>query len=434
MNQQTYLASGRKVLSLSAAFLLGLSFLTSCKKESSSIGLNNLDPEYLLSSGATDTFQISTYTTVEDSIPTDGQSLFLLGAYNDPKMGTFNSSFYTQLRLTKSLDFNSSTDTPTIDSVVLSLRLVELYGEADQQTFSVERVTEEMYYDSSYYKFSTLTTDGIERVIPGDANQSPNIDDSVYVGSIKQGPQLRLHLDNQFGLDIMNAAVAGTFTNNDGFQDYFYGLRVSVTNGNPASGTGGVMYIDPSNNITEMTIYYKINGGTAQELAFDMGGSSQYFNHVEINNSASVTNTIDNPLFGNTTFYAQAFQNRAVIDFPSIVDIPKNSVIHDALLVVPVAHQTSALYEPSGRITAAYYDEDVFRANPSIYYSETDKRYVIDLRDYVQGIVSGELTYSGGIYLFPTFFSSRAERIIFNGINSSNKHKPQLIIKYTEFK
>lgn len=433
MNQQTYWTSGRKVFSLSAAFLLGLLFVTSCKKENSTIGLNTLDPESLLASGATDTFQISTYTTVEDSVPTDGQSLLLLGAYNDPKMGAFNSSFYTHLRLTKSLDFDVS-DIPTIDSVVLSLRLVELYGEADQQTFQVQRITDEMYSDTTYYKFSTLTTDGTELVLPGDANQSPNIDDSVYVGSIKQGPQLRLHLDNQLGMDIMTQAVAGTFTDNDGFQDYFKGLRVSVANGNPASGTGGVLYIDPSNNITEMTIYYKINGGSAQELAFDLGGSSQYFNHVEVNNNSSVTNTIDNPLFGNTAFYAQAFQNRAVVDIPSIVNIPKNSVIHDALLVVPVTHQTSALYEPSGRITAAYYDEDVFKANPSIYYSETDKRYVIDLRDYVQGIVSGEITYDGGIYLFPTFFSSRAERIIFNGINSSNKYKPQLIIKYTEFK
>lgn len=434
MSYITYRTGGRKVMMLSAAFLLGLLLVSSCKKHTSSVGLNTLDPESLLASGATDTFNLNTYTVTEDSVPTDGQGLFVLGAYNDPTFGTFNASFYTQLRLTKSLDFDAGS-TVTIDSVVLALRLVSTYGEMDEQTFSVQRITEEkLDYDSTYYKFSSIGTDNAELVIPGDASQVPNPDDSVYVGSIKQGPQLRLHLANEFGLELMSQAVAGTFTNNSEFQDNFYGLKVSVTTTNPPAGTGGILYFDPSNNISEMTIYYKIDGGSQQELAFDFGGSTEYFNHTEVTNSSEVTNTLDNTVFGNIMFYAQAFQNRGVIDMSSIQNIPKNSVIHSALLVLPVAHQTSALYEPSSRLTAAYYDEGVLKANTGIYYSETDKRYVVDLRSYVQGIVGGTITYDKGIYVFPTYFSSRAERIIFNGKYTSNKYRPQLIVKYTEFK
>lgn len=433
MNLNTYLTGGRKVVFLSAAFLLAAAFV-SCKKSANSVGLNALNPEALLSSGAADTFSVATFSVKEDSIPTDRQSVLLLGAYHDPRMGVMNTSFYTQLRLTKSLSFNSG-DVFTIDSVVLSLRTVELYGENDAQTFQVQRITESMSIDSTYYKFSTLAVDGTDLVVSSSATQSPNIKDSLYVGSIKQGPQLRLHLNPSFGAELMQAAIDGQYTDNTSFQEYFKGIRVSVQNDTPSQGTGGVVYIDPANNVTEMIIYYKLNGAAeSTPLGFDLGGSTQFFTHAELNNTGyDVANVISNPSAGMVQYYAQAFETRAVAQFSSLKNIPKNSVIHNALLVLPVAYQSNALYPPSARITAIFSSNGSYKYLGTADYNDASKRYVIDLQAFVQDVVAEKIN-TDKIYFFPTFFSSRAERIIFNGPNTTNKDKPKLIIKYTEFK
>jgi hypothetical protein len=65
-------------------------------------------------------------------------------------------------------------------------------------------------------------------------------------------------------------------------------------------------------------------------------------------------------------------------------------------------------------------------------YSDVKKLFFMDIRDYVQSIVAGDLE-NNGLVISPRFFINSAERIVFNGLNTTNKVKPKLILTYTTY-
>lgn len=435
MNQQRDWTSWRKGIILSATFLLALAVAIGCKKKTNTLGLGALDPNALLASGGIDTFTLRTYSVLQDSFPTDNQSRVLLGAYNDPKMGTVNASFYTQLHLAGSLGF-LSTDLPVVDSVVLSLHYGGYYGNLDPQTFEIYRMNELMDNDSTYYKFTTMAVQGSDLADPAYATMTPNPSDSVMVGTDKLPAQLRIRMDNAFGQTMLNDAVANPsmFEDDDQFTNYFSGLRVNVANGTPASGSGGVLYFNLSNSNSKMTIYYTLDGELFS-LEFEIDANCADFNHVDIDNSGyPVANVIADTVSGLTQYYAQANQSQAVIEFKGVDNIPKNSIIHNALLVVPIAHQTLSMFYPSLQLAVGYRTDSgqIIAFEKTDAYDDANKSYIIDLRNYLQDVVLGSAE-NRGIYLYPLNFGSTSERIIFNGPQTSNKYKPKLIIKYTEY-
>ena len=73
--------------------------MISCKKKEYQLGSDLIDQNSLLEGTSVDTFDILSYSIIEDSIISDNASNVLLGSYNDPLFGAFSSSFYTQLRL-----------------------------------------------------------------------------------------------------------------------------------------------------------------------------------------------------------------------------------------------------------------------------------------------------------------------------------------------
>ena len=66
------------------------------------------------------------------------------------------------------------------------------------------------------------------------------------------------------------------------------------------------------------------------------------------------------------------------------------------------------------------------------FYDNFTKSYTVDCRNYVQALVSGDITTTE-LYLSPRFFITSAERVIFNGPNTINKKKPQIVVTYTEY-
>jgi hypothetical protein len=65
-------------------------------------------------------------------------------------------------------------------------------------------------------------------------------------------------------------------------------------------------------------------------------------------------------------------------------------------------------------------------------YSDYKKHFFVDIRDYVQSLVKGELENTG-LVISPRYFINSAERVVFNGLNSTNKMKPKLILTYTTY-
>lgn len=84
MIQLECITNWRKALTLSACFVFTLAISSACKKSSAApFGTNIFSIDDLIASGATENFDLITYTVLEDSIRTDNQNFAILGAYGD---------------------------------------------------------------------------------------------------------------------------------------------------------------------------------------------------------------------------------------------------------------------------------------------------------------------------------------------------------------
>jgi len=437
INTQIEIKNWRRIYSFSACFLLALAVSVSCKKTPAKFGTDALSPESILNSGGSDDYPLITYTVEEDSFPTDNQLHALLGVMHDPKMGITNASFYTQFTYNSSVT-HAAGQVPVIDSVVLSLHYQGYYGQSTTQTFEVHQLTDDLDIDETYYKDSE-TFESLTNLVEsgaGTITPNPESEDSVILADgTEMEPHLRLRLENSLGFSLMNEAINGTaFDSEDAFKTWFKGLHIKSTS-NPGPGQGGILYFDLENADTKLTVYYKIQGdvtATPYNYGLVIKNSCADYNHVEVDNTGyDVEGTFDNPTNGNVQFYAQAFESRGVVKFPTVNDIEPNSLVQAAVLELPIAYQTGNLYYPSTVLTVIIETDDYVATTYAIY-DDANHRYLVDLRSYVQSIVSGE-SDNTGIIINPLYPTGTAERIVFNGKGTSYKSKPRLIIKYTKF-
>lgn len=447
MNLKKLHNNWRKAILLSACFVLAVSVLPSCKKKTSKFGTEALNVEDLLAAGGKDTFQLKTYSVSESTLRTDNQIFGTVGAYHDPKFGIVNASVYSQFTINGLVTLPAGT--ATVDSVVLSLNYGGYYGKLDPQTFEVYQLADNLHKDSSYYRNTTKATMGSNLVDPGSATQRPNTSYKPVIDADGDGdldtlnPQLRLKLDNALGQQFINDILAGNgaFASSTEFLNsgYFKGFKINVTNGTPTSGTGAVLYFNLGNSQTKLTIYYKHSSTPTQQGRIELIANTSCgdFNHVEIDHTGyHIADVLANPLNGQTQFYTQSFDNRAVIEFPTVNNLKSNSLINNALLYLPVSYQTGNYYYPSVTLEIGYKtDAGKIVTFRTATYDNNQKAFILDLRDYLQDVVSGKAE-NRGLYLYQNskYFNCTAERIIFNGPASSFKTKPKLVIKYTEFK
>ncbi len=429
----------RRGLLLSATFLLVLAIAPACKKKENLIGNNTINPDELLNSGGIDTFSLITFTVPADSVITDNGAYGILGSYNDPVFGPMKAEIYTQFRLS-SLSQNFGTDPIDIDSVVLGLEYVNKYGDNGPQTFQVYEINDVngLSLDSTYYSTDTFATTGLDLMQPGMETVDLNPDAVTVIGGDTVDTQLRLYLDTILGWNIIQESLnnPSTFSSNDNFLNFFKGLRIKTNNPVQSSGQGGMFYFNLNDALSKLTIYYTQSG---IQKTFDLLINSECadFNHVEVDYTmTNVEQVISDTISGQVQFYAQAFSSRAVVRIPGLDNIPKNAVIHKAILELPVQHLSGSKYDPGGALTAVIRSDDsdnlFFAAAPIAIYDDYKKSYEIDLRDYIQNILTGNLE-NKDLLLYPSLFISSTNRIIFNGPQTGNKAKPKLSIIYTEY-
>ncbi len=427
----------RKGIVLSATFLLIALVSVSCKKKESEIGLNTIDQDDLLESGV-DTFSLLTYSIEVDSTITKNNLATMLGSYNDPTFGMVTAEIFTEVQLQAvAPDFGDLT-TVAIDSFVLGLVYSGRYGKTGNQTIEVFEIDEPtgIHEDSTYYSFSSVSSSSTNLVAAGSEVLNMNEDNTTIIGGIEVPSQLRIHLDTNKARSIMEDSQSqpSSFATATAFGEYFKGLHIRTANGPQSSGQGGVFYFNMKASSTKMTIYYRQNG-VSKTYDFFINSDTDHFNKVDIPISPTVQNVIDNPSAGQAQFYAQAIRSRAAIEMPTISNIPPNAVIHKAIMVLPIAHQTGLEYAPAGAVTVLRENPDEpgqFIALGNAIYSSSTKSYSFDLRFHVQRVVSGEIPNTR-LIISPLFFNSSADRIIFNGPETAYKAKPSLRILYTEF-
>ena len=426
--------------SLSALLLL-LLVATACNKQDSGLGKDIIDPNALLNGTTTDTFELITYSIVEDSTETKNASNVLLGSYVDPKFGKVEASVYTELRLPGlNPDFGDAS-LIVIDSFVLAVEYVGYYGDLSAQTFEVYELTDSLQNAATvkYYQFSTLNTGSTNWVAAGQGTITPDpINDAVVAGA-EVDPQLRIQLDTNRAWDFINESNTNpaTFATNAAFQDYFKGLKIAVNNPNQNAGQGAILYLDINNNpASKMTIYFTV-AGVKKTYDFTINSNCADFTHIDHEQANTpVAALLADSTIGQKAFYAQANKVRAMVKIPGLDHLPDNIVIHRADLSLPVQFQTGYRYKPGSRITAAskLSATDVFYTSLGIagLYSDSKKQYDLDIRAYLQSLVNGKLENTG-IVVSPLFFRNSAERIVFNGVETNNKKKPKLVVTYTTY-
>ena len=429
----------RKGLVLSATFLLSVFLIISCKKKENLIGQNSIDQNELLESGGIDTFSLQTYSYFDDSVVSDNALLALLGSYNDPTFGPFNAEIYTEILLSGSNPDFGDLSTVIIDSMILSLEYYGSYGKAGVQNIEVYEIGQDLFIDSTYYSFDTKThATGLDLVMPGMNAIDLNTQNITVVGVDTVSSQLRIPLDTNLARTFMIDANAGTgnWVNDVTFTNYFKGLHILANNGLQSSGNGGVFYFGLGSSLSKMTIYYH-QAGIEKTFDFIINSNAADFNHIDIDNSmTNVAIVLNDTISGQQEFYSQAFGSRAVVQFPGINNIPKNAVIHKAVLDLPISYQTGSAYSPGINLSVATVLEkgstQLFGVNAPATYSDFTKSFSVNLRAYVQAVVKGSLTNYGLIFS-PALHSTSADRIIFNGPLTNKKKKPSLRILYTEF-
>jgi hypothetical protein len=415
--------------------------LFSCKKKETNVGLNSIESTNRMNSLIVDTFYLETYTVPEDSISSKNPPIAILGAYNDPVFGDFKAGFYTQIRLSAANpNFNLATNPIVIDSFVLNLRFTGYYGKTDPQSFGVYRLSNDLsnHVDSLYYPFSSVSVFP-ENLIPEEKRiVKPNPTSNAIVSGEPISPSLRLHLDPNLAMQLIEEAEngSGNFASNTEFTNLFKGIFVNVNESALSSGDGAALYFNLNDQLSKLTIYYE-QSGSKRLYDFVINTESVKFNAVHVDNSGKkVEEVINNTSKGQTEFYSQAFQSRAVVKMPGINNLDKKSVIHKADLILPVSYFTGSPYVPSPELTVATRlseeDKTLFSIGVFGQFNFITKSYNIDLKAYLQQIVNGAIE-NQGILLSPRMFTASADRIIFNGINTENKKKPKLIVTYTSY-
>ena len=415
-------------------------FCFSCKKKISSAGSSVLTSENYLNGITTDTFDLLTYTVQEDSIITDNAANVLLGSYNDPELGNFDASFYTQILLGGAEPNFGDVGTIALDSFVLSLEYTGSghYGDISTQTFEVYELDESISLDSTYYAFSVKNTKSTNLLSIGAGAITPTPNENTIVGQDTLSPQLRIPLDTNLARAFIDEAVSGgtTFSGNTEFLEYFKGLYIKSNNGMLAAGQGAALYFNLNDAGSKLTMYFQ-QDGESKTYDFVMNSDGADFVHVDINYSgAPIEQVLQDSTLGKVEFFAQAFTHRAAIKIPGIDSLPVRSIIHRAHLELPVQYQTATAYSPGALVSVATKikkEDSYYTPLSSIgQYFDYKKHFEVDLRQYVQSILTGQIENTE-VVISPLYFINSADRIVFNGVNTINKNKPRLILTYTPY-
>ena len=449
MKKNNKLSSMRKVLALSASFLL---LFNACKKD------GELIPDFAentTNSIFSDSTLIETTTMIGDSILADNISTGLIGNYKDSAFGTTVASVFVQPVLSSNgLIFDPHGETLTVDSIVLSLSYSNYFGDTNTtQKFEVYRLTEKLADSSNYYSNTSIQREPMmlgSKTFTAQPNTSIRINQPNTTGGIDTvdlNSQLRIRLDDDLGSEILSKSNGSELLNNDNFTSFFNGLQIvpqaksSLNNNEDA-----ILYFNLTATNTQMTIYYTstdTNSVSSKKLVnFPINTNSVRFNTFkhDYTNSA-VGNELASPSTTSMFAYTQAMASvETIINFPTLSNQFTNKVlINKAELVLPAANGSYALFGKANSVILAARDDanklqfipDAFES-PEYFGGKFDSEsnsYKFNISRYVQGILNGTIE-NKGLTVLVTGSAVKAERAVFLTEDSQGE-KIKLNLYYT---
>ncbi len=427
---------------LANLIMLILLIAVSCKKEPGQIGMN-LQPESdKINVVFSDTTTLIAYSKIVDSIRSDEATLNLLGSYFDPVFGPNTAAFQVQARLSKtSYDFGTA---PVLDSLILTLRIYDVYGDSlFEQHIVVYELDEAIYIDSSYYSTSTTV---VKPTLLADVSFVPNINDSVVIDGDTLIPHQRIHLDEittELG-DRLLTADGDVMSNSTDFLEFFRGLRVKSE---ITSIDGGIMYVDLVNTMSRMILYY--HNEDTDSLKYDYlftDHSARYnnFYHDYSQGDAFFKAQVGgDSTLGNQVCYVQAMggvKTKILFPYQELWYADGPIAVNEARLIIH-GFEDDPFYDPPASLTLLKIDEDgnfiplsdQFEGLDYFggIYDEDKNQYFFRITTYMQSLIQGnenelglELYVNGGAYV--------ASRFLLNGpVPFDLEKKLKLELTYT---
>jgi len=298
------------------------------------IGLEVQPPsdKIIIKNGSIESFTITTFS--EDTLRTDEANRLLLGKIDGSSVfGDNVASFVTQILLpSNNIDTIVNVE---VDSVVLSYTYTDFYGDLDENNDFVVQVYEidkSIYKDSVYYSNYSPIYSGSNLAL---SNGFSEEDSTQSV--------LNIRIDNSLGQKLIDASGSEHMIDNVAFLEFFKGLYVS------ASATNTIMYLDPKQSKSKLSVYYhEIGIDTAVSFDFDLESEAARINIFNQKDLSSLSQNIEESyiqsmagykaeiLIQNIDSLKSLFEGKAInkvtIDFEIIEDESYPS--HDKLYVV----------------------------------------------------------------------------------------------------
>ncbi|HTA83370.1 MAG TPA: DUF4270 family protein [Bacteroidia bacterium] len=383
-----------------ACIIAGFAFYASCSQDSG-IGRNVL-PSSTLTADFIDTTTVVTSLVLEDTVPSNNNTVDLLGYCTDPIFGPSRASIYTQLQLptdgvnpfTSNGYISSATVNVILDSVIFALpygsyndyNYYGTIGAEEVQVYTLDAkthfVNDSAYYDDAVISHKNLLAE--REVTPAfqtnDTAWYPSHPTKVldYVSS----PRMTIKLPLAWGKSWLDTALSQyprlspcNSTNINAvnmvswdtvLERNFPGIYITTaSNTMQLPGQGGLWYINPYGGINGIVFYFRVinpaSTGTGTDTSyattnFYSNPGCVSFNHFDHDYSQTVFNGPKNKkdsVYSPNHIYVQAMGGvMTKIDFPYIMNwVKKNKVIiNRAEVDIPVDASTIGNFEPPSQL------------------------------------------------------------------------------------
>jgi hypothetical protein len=263
------------VKTLTALSVLAAIIFTACTKEPQDI--ETIQPNKDLYIEVTDTIKPSFTVYRLDSFATSGSNTAIIGSATDPWFGRLESQSFCRFRLATNYYETVGAANEYYDSIVLILHADSSYYGDTSSLWQIKLQALRQEFDASrtvYYNDESLLS--YEQELGSAALKfRPHIDDSV-----------RIRLNDTFGSELFDFYKNrdGRIKNEENFQRYFRGLRITSAAGNEV-----IYRFGASDSTMFIRLYYHEDQGTpvAKYLDFASQGGTYQFNNITCDVSAS---------------------------------------------------------------------------------------------------------------------------------------------------
>lgn len=393
-----------------------------------------------------DSFSFITKTAFEDTIVTRNAATLMMGYLQDGIFGATGAGFATQVvQTSQNLNLGNNL---TLDSIVLSLRVFNVYGDTTQPIeYTVYELDEGLSADSTYTQFSRPK---VKPTILAKTIVKLNPRDSIFVNDLTTGQkdslfkvpsQIRIKLSNELGNRILNASGTADLADNKAFQAFFKGLSIQATELGFGS-YGNIYNILINSEFTGLSLYYK-SDTNRKIYTFTLRNGAINYNFFHTNPLQSRISTelnVANPLSMEVlTGGAASYQMLATIPWLDSIYNTKKIIINKAEIVFKLSTASqNPLYAPSSS-HAIYFKDSTNKITPVVdvlepwyggSYDANRKEYRFTLTRHIQSIIDGKLKGN----TFALFTSNSVQSANRNRFGAGNHplYAPKLILTFTK--